>query len=70
MLENFTTTKVMVQILRNTEDFILFMDQQTIYWPIYKVWSTDYLLANIQGMINRLFTGQYIPQWIGLIVLG
>jgi len=32
--------------------------------------STDYLLANIQGMINRLFTGQYIPQWIGLIVLG
>jgi len=37
MLENFTTTKVMVQILRNTEDFILFMDQQTIYWPIYKV---------------------------------
>ena len=37
----------MVQILRNTEDFILFINQQTIYWPIYKVWSTDYLLANI-----------------------
>jgi len=25
----------MEQILRNTEDFILFMDQKTIYWSIY-----------------------------------
>ena len=31
----FYYNKVMAQILRNTEDFILSMDQQTIYWSIY-----------------------------------